>query len=243
MGSITVIGIGPGKKEYMTQEAIDALKDSDLIVGYTTYINILDEEFKNKEILSTPMRQEEERVRLCLLKAKEGFKVALVCSGDAGVYGLASLVYEMSIDEDVDINVISGVTAANSGAAILGAPLNHDFCVISLSDLLTPWELIENRLIMAAKGDFCIALYNPSSNKRPDYLMKACDILLNIIEAERPCGWVKNIGRNDTESRVCSLKTLRDEKVDMFTTVFIGNSNTKIINGKLVTPRGYLKGK
>ena len=166
----------------------------------------------------------------------------MVCSGDAGVYGMASLLYEMSeAHPGCELEVIPGITAANSGAAALGAPLNHDYCVISLSDLMTPWELIEKRLAAAAMGDFCMAIYNPSSHHRADYLKRACDILQkNGVEPERACGYVENIGRENAASKVCTLAELRERQVNMFTTVFIGNSRTKIIGGKLVTPRGYV---
>ena len=174
------------------------------------------------------------------IASNDGKVVALICSGDAGIYGMASPLLEtaqkMGFD---DVEIIPGITAASSGAAVLGAPINHDFCVISLSDLLTPWELIEKRLRYAAKGDFSIVMYNPSSHKRADYLKKACDIMLTEISPDTVCGYVKNIGREGTEMNVCTLKELVSKQVDMFTTVFIGNSNTKIINGKMVTPRGY----
>ena len=137
------------------------------------------------------------------------------------------------------MEVIAGVTAASGGAAVLGAPLGHDFCVISLSDLLTPWEVIENRLRCAARGDFCVVLYNPSSRKRADYLKRACLILNEYIPADRPCGYVRNIGREGCRETVCTLEELADEQVDMFVTVFIGNSQTRIEGGKLITPRGY----
>ena len=191
-------------------------------------------------MLSTPMRQEEARCRLCFKEAEKGKRVSLVCSGDAGIYGMASLMYEIGKEyPETELFVIAGVTAASSGAAILGAPLNHDFCVISLSDLLTPWEKIEKRLEAAAAGDFVIVLYNPSSHKRKDYLMKACNILLCSIEEERVCGYVENIGRDGTKAETCTLGELKDREVNMFTTVFIGNSESEIINGKLVTKRGY----
>ncbi len=240
MNKIYIVGMGPGNEDMMTGQAIAALNRADVIIGYTVYIKLLGEKFIEKELLTTPMRQEKERCHMCFEKALEGKTVALVCSGDAGIYGLASLMYEIGQDyEGVELEVIPGITAANSGAAVLGAPLNHDFCTISLSDLLTPWDKIEKRLIAAAEGDFVIALYNPSSHKRKDYLMRACDILLRVLEPKRPCGYVENIGRECTEYTVCTLGELRNAQVNMFTTVFIGNEGTKIIDGKLVTKRGY----
>ena len=237
---IFVIGMGPGKEEMMTREAVFALEQADVIVGYTVYVDLLGERFAEKEKLTTPMKKETERCRLCFEEAEKGKQVALICSGDAGVYGLASLMYELGKEyPETEVSVIPGITAACSGAAVLGAPLNHDFCVISLSDLLTPWDKIEKRLIAAAEGDFAIAIYNPSSHKRKDYLMRACDILLRVIEEERPCGYVENIGREGTKSVTCTLKELREAQVNMFTTVFIGNSGSDIVNGKLITKRGY----
>ena len=237
---IYIIGMGPGREEMMTVEALQALEDSDVIIGYTVYVKLLGERFAKKEMLTTPMRKETERCILCFEEAAKGKKVALICSGDAGIYGLASLMYEVSKDyPETELFVIPGITAASSGAAVLGAPLNHDFCVISLSDLLTPWEKIEKRLMAAAEGDFSIAIYNPSSHKRKDYLMRACDILLRVIEEERVCGYVENIGREGTRAVTCTLKELREAEINMFTTVFIGNSGSEIINGKLITKRGY----
>ncbi|MFQ8703785.1 MAG: precorrin-3B C(17)-methyltransferase [Eisenbergiella sp.] len=237
---IYIIGIGPGKEEMMTGEAIWGLENSDVIIGYTVYVKLLGERFAGKEMLVTPMRQETERCRLCFEEAAKGKRVALICSGDAGIYGLASLMYEMGKEyPETELIVIPGITAANSGAAVLGAPLNHDFCVISLSDLLTPWEKIETRLTAAAEGDFAMAIYNPSSHKRKDYLMRACDILLRVIEEDRPCGYVENIGREGTKAVTCTLKDLRETQVNMFTTVFIGNSGSELVNGKLITKRGY----
>ena len=232
---IYIVGMGPGREEMMTGEAIYALEQADVIVGYTTYLKLLGQRFQEKEMLSTPMRQEEERCRLCFEEAKKGKKVALVCSGDAGVYGLASLMYEIGGEyPETELFVIAGITAASSGAA-----LNHDFCVVSLSDLLTPWEKIEKRLEAAAAGDFVIVLYNPSSHKRKDYLMRACNILLRSIEEERICGYVENIGREGTKAEICTLKQLREREVNMFTTIFIGSSGSENIGGKFVTRRGY----
>lgn len=237
---IYIVGMGPGREDMMTAEALRVLEESDLIIGYTVYIKLLGERFADKEMMTTPMRQEEERCRLCFKEAQKGKKVSLICSGDAGIYGLASLMYEMGRKyPETELEIVPGITAAISGAAVLGAPLNHDFCVISLSDLLTPWDKIENRLLAAAEGDFVIALYNPSSHRRKDYLQKACDILLRRIEPERVCGYVENIGREDTKSETCTLGELRNVQVNMFTTVFIGNSGSELINGKLVTKRGY----
>ncbi|MDE7428740.1 MAG: precorrin-3B C(17)-methyltransferase [Lachnospiraceae bacterium] len=237
---IYIVGMGPGREKMMTGEALSVLERTDVIVGYTVYLNLLDERFRAKKLLSTPMRQEVERCKICFCEAEKGKKVALICSGDAGVYGMASLMYEIGKEyPETELVVIPGITAASSGAAVLGAPINHDFCVISLSDLLTPWEKIEKRLRTAAEGDFVIVLYNPSSHKRKDYLMRACDILLAGIEEERVCGYVENIGREGTRAETCTLKELRDREVNMFTTVFIGNSESEIIDGKLITKRGY----
>ena len=189
---IYVVGMGPGQENMMTQEAMQVLEASDVIIGYTVYLKLLGERFGCKELLSTPMRQERERCQMCFEKAREGKKVALICSGDAGIYGMASLMLEIGkLYDDCIIEVIPGITAASSGAAVLGAPLNHDFCVISLSDLLTPWERIKKRLIAAAEGDFAMAIYNPSSHKRADYLERACRILMEHgVEPERACGYV-----------------------------------------------------
>ena len=238
---IYVVGMGPGQENMMTQEAMQVLEASDVIIGYTVYLKLLGERFGCKELLSTPMRQERERCQMCFEKAREGKKVALICSGDAGIYGMASLMLEIGkLYDDCIIEVIPGITAASSGAAVLGAPLNHDFCVISLSDLLTPWERIKKRLIAAAEGDFAIALYNPSSHKRADYLKHACDILAaHGVEETRACGYVENIGREGTKTMTGTLSQLRECSVNMFTTVFIGNSQSEIVNGKLITKRGY----
>lgn len=240
MNKIYVVGIGPGNYEKMTIEASETLKKCDVIAGYTVYIDLVKNHFGDKEFLSTPMKREKERCVLAFEKANEGKTVAMICSGDAGVYGMAGLIYELSEQyPKTSIEVIPGTTAAISGAAVLGAPLIHDFCLISLSDLLTEWSLIEKRLDMASQGDFVICLYNPSSIKRHDYLQKACDIMLQSKSADTVCGIVRNIGREGEEMEIMDLKTLRDTKVDMFTTCFIGNSQTKVIGGKMVTPRGY----
>ena len=240
MNKLYVIGIGPGDFEQMTGRAAEAMKKSDVIVGYTVYVDLVKPYFPDSSFLATPMMKEVERCRIAFEEAEKGKTVSMICSGDAGVYGMAGLMYEVGVDyPDTELEIIPGVTAASSGAAVLGAPLIHDFCLISLSDLLTPWEKIENRILGASQADFVICLYNPSSHKRRDYLQKACDLMLRYKSPETVCGTVSRIGREGEEARVMTLKELRDTEVDMFTTVFVGNSQTKEINGKMVTPRGY----
>ncbi len=240
MGKIYVVGIGPGEQAMMTERAKQVLSACDVIAGYKTYIDLVRDAYPEKEFYENGMRGEIERCKACIDFAKDGKTVALVCSGDAGVYGMASPMLEIAQQEAFSgVEIIPGVTAALSGGALLGAPLSTDFCVISLSDLLTPWEVIENRLLSAAKGDFCIALYNPASHKRADYLQKACEILMQILPSDRPCGYVRNIGREGCEKKVCTLAELAKESVDMFVTVFIGNSCTRMAGDKLITPRGY----
>ena len=239
-GKLYVVGIGPGSYEDMTIRAVNAINDSEIIVGYTVYVDLLREHFPEKEMLTTPMRQEQERCQMAILKALEGKRVAMVCSGDSGVYGMSGLILQLAKESpDLEIEVIPGVTAALSGGAVLGAPLGHDFAVISLSDLLTPMELIEDRLKNSASSDMVICLYNPSSKKRADYLKNACEIVLQHQKPETVCGLVRNIGRDGEEMEVLTLSQLKDTNVDMFTTVYIGNSMTREINGRMVTPRGY----
>lgn len=243
MNKIYVVGIGPGEYEQMTMRAANALNSCDTIIGYTVYVDLVKEHFAGKEFLTTPMTKEVDRCVLAFEEAKKGKNVAMICSGDAGVYGMSGLMLEIGSGyPEIGVEVIPGVTAATGGAAVLGAPLIHDFALISLSDLLTPWEKIEKRLILASEADFVICLYNPSSKKRHDYLQKACDLMMQAKAAETVCGIVMNIGREGETMQVMTLKELRDTKVDMFTTVFIGNSQTKEIDGKMVTPRGYRHG-
>ena len=234
-----VVGTGAGDRSGMTMAAEQAILSSELIVGYTKYTELMRELFPEKEYASTGMRQERERVELALKEASDK-TVALVCSGDPQLYGMAGLAYELgAAHPDVQIEVVPGVTAAFSGGAVLGSPLTHDFAVISLSDLLTPAEKIRRRLECAAECDMVIVLYNPSSKSRADYLRKACDIVLRHRSGETVCGFVRNIGREGQESRILTLSELRETATDMFTTVYIGSSETKVINGKMVTPRGY----
>jgi len=241
MKRLFVVGIGPGKKEYFTAEAMRALEESDVIYGYPVYTELVEPLFPDKDYRTTGMRQETERCLQALQCADGGQTTALVCSGDAGVYGMASPVLELASEyPEVDICVVAGVTAALSGAAVLGAPLGNDFCVVSLSDLLTPWEQIERRLKAAALGDFSLVLYNPSSRKRKDHLKRACDVLLaNGKSPETVCGTVRNIGRDGEAAALCTLGELRDTEVDMFTTVFVGTAETKVLRDRMVTPRGY----
>ena len=240
MAKIYVVGIGPGSYENMTQRAQQALKECDVIVGYTVYIDLVKEHFPGKQMLTTPMRKEVERCRLAFEEAQKGQTVAMICSGDAGIYGMTGVMQELLAEyPGVELENVPGISAVISGAAILGAPLMHDFAVISLSDLLTPWEKIEKRLECAAAADFVICLYNPSSHKRKDYLQRACDIVLRHAAPETVCGIAKNIGREGEDIEVLTLSALRDTPVDMFSTVFIGNSQTKNVGGRMVTPRGY----
>lgn len=239
MNKLFLVGIGPGSADGMTQAAKAALEQSEVLCGYTVYLDLVRQQYPDKETYTTPMTRELERCRWAIDRAAEGKTVAMLCSGDAGVYGMAGPVLELAEGKAIEIEVVPGVTAALSGAAILGAPLMHDFCVISLSDLLTPWEVIERRLRCAAAGDFSIALYNPRSKKRPDHLRRACEILLEEKSPDTVCGWVKNIGRPGQCHGLTTLKDLGSLELDMFTTVFIGASSTKNVNGRMVTPRGY----
>ena len=235
-----VVGIGPGNDENMTIRADRALADSQVIVGYPVYVDLVKDRYPGKELLSTPMTQEAYRCRMAIEEARNGKTVSMVCSGDSGIYGMASLIYEiLGDDTSVDVEVIPGLTAACSGGAVLGAPLTHDFAVISLSDRLTSWEKIETRLDCAAKADLSIVIYNPKSKGRPDHLKKACDILLRTLPEDRICGVVRNIGRAGESRTVLTLKELRTFDADMFCTIFVGNAQTRNIAGHMVTPRGY----
>ena len=240
MNKVFAVGIGPGSAEFLTQQARAALEEADLLCGYTTYLDLVRDLFPDKPRYATPMTKERDRCLYALEQAAQGRTVAMVCSGDAGVYGMAGLILELAPEyPGIKIQVIAGVTAACAGAAVLGAPLIHDFAVISLSDLLTPMEVIEKRVSAAAQADFVICIYNPSSKKRGDYLKKACEIVAKSRSEETVCGIVKSIGRQGEEMEILSLKELKDRQTDMFTTVFIGNSSTRKIGDYMVTPRGY----
>ena len=240
MNQLFVVGIGPGDYESMSIRAERILKNCQVIIGYTVYVELIQKFFPEAEFLTTPMRKEKERCELAFSQAEAGKMTALICSGDAGVYGMAGLVLSMAeMHPQTEITIVPGITAASSGAAVLGAPLMHDFAVISLSDLLTPWETIEKRLLSAAAADFVICLYNPASRKRKDYLKKACEILMNHKPADTVCGIVRNIAREGEAFQILTLGELKDAEADMFSTVYIGNHETKVIRGRMVTPRGY----
>ncbi|MCR5012767.1 MAG: precorrin-3B C(17)-methyltransferase [Lachnospiraceae bacterium] len=246
MGTLYVVGIGPGGDGDMSIRAIEAIKDSELIVGYTAYIKILKDALKceawinEKVFFDTGMTGETKRCKYAIEEAVKGRKVSVICTGDAGVYGMASPVFELLGDEDIRVEVIPGITAACSGAAILGAPLSNDFCVISLSDRLTPQEVIEKRLKGAATADFPIVFYNPASKGRPDALRKAVAILKDCgVPETTVCGIAHSIGREGERVTVTDLGRLCDNEVTMSDTVFIGNSLSYEKNGNIVTPRGY----
>lgn len=238
---VSVVGLGPGNAQFLTAQAQAALQNADVLCGYTVYIDLVRPHYPEKEVYTTGMTREIDRCRWALKAAQSGKAVALVCSGDAGVYGMASPLLELAgAYPDVEVEIVPGLTAALSGAAVLGAPLAHDFCVISLSDRLTPWEVIEKRLACAAAGDFCVAFYNPSSKGRADYLAKAVRILRANGKADGTlCGVVRSIGREGQSSCLLTLAELEQTAVDMFTTVFVGNEATQNLRGKMVTPRGY----
>jgi precorrin-3B C17-methyltransferase len=237
---ISIIGIGPGGYDDMTIRAVNAIKNADVVTGYRLYVELVQELIGDKETFCTEMRGEVERCQKAAEYAISGKNVALISSGDAGVYGMAGLMLKILEDHpEIETEIIPGVSACQSGGAVLGAPLVHDFAVISLSDLLTPWSLIEKRLEAAASADFVIVLYNPGSHKRRDYLRKACNTVLKYKSPDTICGLVKNISRDGEEHSIITLDRLKDTPVDMLTTIFIGNSQTTVINGKMVTPRGY----
>jgi precorrin-3B C17-methyltransferase len=241
-GRISVVGIGPGSLEHLTPKARSEIEAADVVVGYGTYIKLIQSIVKkNVEVVSGTMGKEVERAQIAVNKAKEGKKVVMVSSGDPGVYGMAGIVLEVAAQEKtpVPVEVIPGVTAATAASAILGAPLVSDFAVISLSDLLTPWEKIERRLEAAASADFSIVLYNPQSQGRIEPLAKAYEIMLKHIKPDTPVGIVRQAGREGEQYVITTLKEMLNCEIDMVTTIVVGNSATKVVNGKMVTARGY----
>lgn len=249
-GKIYLVGLGPGKAEYLTPAGSSALTGSDTVVGYRAYIEqtseLLPELFQGKEVVSMELGQEMERAAAAVDLAYEGRTVAVVSSGDAGIYGMAGPVFRVLTDrgwdgETPEVETVPGVSAMQAAASILGAPLMQDFCAISLSDLLTPWDKIKNRLEAAAQGDFVVALYNPRSRKRQKHLLEAREILLKHRSGETPVGIVGDAFREGQRSTITDLEHLAGlaETVDMVTIVVVGNSTTYVHGGRMVTPRGY----
>ncbi|MBR0411210.1 MAG: precorrin-3B C(17)-methyltransferase [Eubacterium sp.] len=241
MGKLYAVGFGPGGYEHMTQKAVDVINKADIITGYTTYVEMLKEFFPDKEYLATPMTKEIDRCKMALDLAEEGKTVAMVSSGDSGIYGMAGILLEIANERgsDVEIETVPGITAASAAASVLGAPLMHDFAIISLSDLMTPFDLIMKRIDCVGQGDMIVCLYNPKSKKRADYVEKAADILMKYRSGDTPVGIVRNAGRADQSSCITTLDKVKDAPIDMFSIVLIGNSNTYVKNNKMITPRGY----
>lgn len=240
-GRLYVVGMGPGNAAGMTARAKSVLSGCDVVVGYEAYVKLVQEMFPQAHVLSSGMTQEVARCRRSLEEAASGRDVALVCSGDSGVYGMASPVLELAKEyPSVPVEIVPGVSAAQSAAALLGAPIGDDFATISLSDRLTPWDAIERRLVACAHGDMCIVLYNPRSHGRKDHLRRAADALLGAgLSPSTVCGWARDVGRPQQSFGTLCLAELVDLDADMSTTVFVGNSRTRMVEGRMVTPRGY----
>ena len=241
-GRISVVGIGPGALEHMTPKAKREIESADIVVGYATYVELVQSLVKpDAEVISGRMGREVERARIAVMQALENKRVVVISSGDSGVYGMAGVVLEVAALENAEIPIVivPGVTAATAAASKLGAPLVSDFAVISLSDLLTPWSIIEKRLEAAAEADFVIVLYNPQSSGRKEPLAKAHKILLRHRSPETPVGIVRLAGRDGEETVITTLKAMIDAEIDMVTTVIVGNSATRLVNKRMITPRGY----
>ncbi|EAF3113613.1 precorrin-3B C(17)-methyltransferase [Listeria monocytogenes] len=238
---IYVIGIGPGDKRLMTGEALQAIEDAEVIVGYVTYIKLIKELIKDKEVVKTGMRREIDRCQEAVDIALTGKKVAVVSSGDSGIYGMAGLVLELAekSNPDLEVKVIPGITASIGAAAVLGAPIMHDFCHISLSDLMTPWEVIEKRLTHAAMADFVVCFYNPRSKGRANHLANAFQKMMEYKSGDTVVGIVKDVGRKEERKIITTMRDIDYELVDMTTMVIVGNKETYVKNGKMITPRGY----
>lgn len=238
MGKLYVIGIGPGGLEHMTLKAIKAIEESQVVVGYNKYIDYIKPLLENKEIYATGMKGEETRCMEALRQA-ENKVVSIISTGDSGIYGMAGLILELNEGNKVEVHVIPGVTASSAAASVVGAPLMHDNCNISLSDLMTPYELIKKRVSLAAEGDFVISLYNPRSIGRPQYLRECIDLIAKFQKDSTPVAVVKNALRDGQEIRLFTLGNFEEAVVDMFSIVIIGNSQSYIKEGKFITPRGY----
>lgn len=241
MGKLYAVGFGPGGYEHMTKKAIDAIEQADIVTGYTTYVEMMKPYFPDKEYVSTPMTKEIDRCSMAIDLASEGKTVAMISSGDSGIYGMAGILLEIAQEKksDVEIITVPGVTAASAAASVLGAPLMHDFAVISLSDLMTPYPLIMKRVDCAGQGDLIVCLYNPKSKKRADYVEKAAEILMKYRDPRTPVGIVRHAGREEESSCITTLDAVKDAPIDMFSIVIVGNSNTYVRDGKMITPRGY----
>ena len=240
-GRLTVVGFGPGGKEDMTLRAVHAIESADVVTGYTTYVKLLQEFFPDKEYKATGMMKEVDRCRMAIEDAMAGKDVAMISSGDSGIYGMAGIIYQLAdeMKADIEIDTVPGMTAASTAASVLGAPLMHDLAIISLSDLMTPLDLIMKRVDCAGIGDMIVCLYNPKSKTRTEYLNQAQQILLKHRSAETPVGIVRNAGREDQRAQITTLGDLDKADVDMFSIVIIGNSQTYVSNGRMITPRGY----
>ncbi|MEB3102073.1 precorrin-3B C(17)-methyltransferase [Ferviditalea candida] len=244
-GKLLVIGFGPGAFEHITERARQAIEESEVVIGYNTYVDLIRGLLTNQEVVRTGMTEEVSRAQEAVRQAEKGKKVAVISSGDSGVYGMAGLVYEVLIEKQwdpetgVEIEVIPGISAINSCASLLGAPVMHDACTISLSDHLTPWDVIARRVEAAASGDFVIALYNPRSGRRTRQIVETQRILLNYRSPETPVGLVKSAYRDREQVVLTTLGRMLDHDIGMLTTVIIGNSATFVYHGKMVTPRGY----
>ena len=246
MGKIIVTGIGPGSKEDVTPAVIEAVREADAIVGYKYYFQFIEEYVKDGgECIDTGMKKERERAEQAFLLAEQGKTVVVISSGDAGLYGMAPLIYEMKMKQssDIEIEVLPGISAFQKAASLLGAPIGHDVCLISLSDLMTPWDVIERRIKAAAVGDFVTAIYNPKSHGRYWQIYRLQELFLKYRSAETPVGYVRQAGREKQEIKVTTLEKFDPEEVDMFTVVLIGNSQSYLADGKFITPRGYYREK
>ncbi|KGG79928.1 cobalt-precorrin-3B C(17)-methyltransferase [Caloranaerobacter azorensis H53214] len=240
-GKIYVVGIGPGNMEHMSLMALKAIEKSQVVIGYKTYINLIKDLLKDKEVIDSSMKKEIERCNLTIDEAERGKIVSIVSSGDPGIYGMAGIILELinKRKSEIDVEIVPGISAANAAAASLGSPLMHDFAVISLSNLLTDWGIIKKRIECAAAGDFIISLYNPKSKRRVNQIAESRDIILKYRKPSTPVGIVKNAKRTGEKVIITDLENMLNYEIDMFTIVIVGNSNTYIENGKMITPRGY----
>ncbi|GAB6086052.1 precorrin-3B C(17)-methyltransferase [Alkaliphilus crotonatoxidans] len=241
IGKVTVAGIGPGNIDLMAPAVKEAIEQADIMIGYKTYIDLIAPLIKDKRVIDSGMRKEIDRCRQAVTLAQEGHRVVLVSSGDPGIYGMAGILLEINneVSPAVEVEILPGITAVSAAAASLGAPLMHDFAVISLSDLLTDWNVIKKRIDLASQADFVITLYNPKSKGRTSQIEEAVQIISQYRSPQTPVGIVKNAKREGEQITLSTLGAMLGEAIDMTTVVIIGNSNTYIQNGVMITPRGY----